>query len=284
MLKATRNTRGYVRHMTRITADSQAEKLRSHGVPNDKIYTEGNGEESLDALIRSARKGEVIAVTRMHVLAPPKGKTSDRPRVALWKALHAIEAKGAAILEVETGRSTAASNAERDEMIADAIEQITHSGRSPRKRDTPGRPPVMFSPEDIEKARIVWADRGIATWGEVRERLPNGFSTWRAYKMFGPRADKAKTPRKEPKWVYFARAGRSSRVKIGTTSSVASRMNGLSHPLIGKLRVLGVVPGGYEVERRMHQRFAEYHVKGEWFTLSGELAEFVARLRKSKKS
>ncbi len=282
MTKVVHRLRGYVRPLPRVSEASQRALLHERGVAADKIYTEGHQEETLDALIRSLRAGEVVAVTRVHILAAPKERHDDRPRRALWTAVHAIEAKGAAILEVESRRSTASSARERDEMIADAIEQITHSGRSPRKRDTPGRPPMMFSPEDIEAARRVWADRKIATWGEVREQLPKGFSTWRAYKMFGPRVDKAKTPKKEPKWVYFARAGRGNRVKIGTTSSVTSRMKALSHPLVGKLRVIGVVPGGYEVEARMHQRFAEYRIKGEWFRLEDELAEFVAGLRKSK--
>jgi len=281
MAKVTHKLRGYVRPLPRITEASQRAILLDHGVPGDKIYTEGHQDETLDALIRSLRAGEAVAVTRAHILAAPKERHDDRPRRALWAAVHAIEAKGAFIVEVESGRSTANAR-ERDELIADAIEQITHSGRSPRKRDTPGRPPMMFSPEDIEIARRVWADRKVATWGEVREQLPKGFSTWRAYKMFGPRVDKAKAPKKEPKWVYFARAGRGNRVKIGTTSSVTSRMRALSHPLVGKLRVIGVVPGGYEVEARMHQRFAEYRIKGEWFRLEDELAEFVAGLRKSK--
>jgi hypothetical protein len=267
--------------MSRITAASQTALLREYGIPHDKIYTEGQQGETLEALIRSLRKCEAVAVTRAHILAPPKARTADRPRRALWDAVHAIEAKGAVIVEVESGRTTA-NMVERDAMIADAIEQITHSGRTPRKRDVPGRPPTIFTPETIEAARIVWENRKIATWGEVKEKLPKGFSTWRAYKMFGPRIGKPEKLKAKKMWVYFARAGRTSRVKIGTTSNIAGRMNGLAHPLIGKLRILGLVPGGYEVESRMHQRFEAYHVKGEWFTLAGELADFVAGLQKSK--
>lgn len=278
----TIHMRGYVRPMPRITEAGQLSALAEHGLSRDRVYVEGAGAEGLDGMIRSLRHGEVVAVTRVHILAAPKIKTSDRPRRALWDAVHAIEAKGASILEIETGRRST-DPSDRDAMIADAIEQITHSGRAPRKRDTPGRPPAAFTPEQIEAARAVWESRSIKTWDEVRAKLPKGFSAHRAYKMFGRRTERPTRDRTKQMWVYFAQAGRGPRIKIGTTSNLSGRLKGLKHPLIGKLRVLGVVPGGYEVESRMHQRFAAYRIKGEWFNMAGELEEFVDRLRKSKR-
>jgi len=183
--------RGYVRHLLRIPASGQRAKLIEYGIPADKIYTEGEHGESLDALVRALRKGEAVGVVRVHLLAAPKSKTSDTPRRALWAAIHAIEGKGATIVEVESNRHTA-NVRERDAMIADAIEQITHSGRTPRKQDVPGRPRLKFTDEETETARRLWFDLRYKTNAEafaaIRKKVPRWTLT-RCYDKsngFGP--------------------------------------------------------------------------------------------------
>lgn len=162
--------RGYVRHLLRIPAAGQRAKLIEYGIPPDKIYSEGEHGESLDALVRALRKGEAVGVVRVHLLAAPKSKTSDTPRRALWSAVHAIEGKGATIVEIESNRHTA-NVRERDAMIADAIEQITHSGRTPRKQDVPGRPRIVFTADEIETARRIWYDLRYRTNNEALEAI-----------------------------------------------------------------------------------------------------------------
>lgn len=169
--------------MPRLSASGQTAALIAHGVDPAKIYTEGT--EGLDALTRALRKGETVAVTRLHILAPPKLRTNDRPRRDLWAAIQAIEAKGCCIFEVDSGRSTAAKS-ERDDMIADAIEALTHAGRSPRKRDGAGRPPMQFTPEQIEQARVAWFSRQHQTNALAIVASPKGWTMWRSHKTFGP--------------------------------------------------------------------------------------------------
>jgi len=183
--------RGYIRHLLRIPASGQRAKLIAYGVLTDKIYEEGKDGESLDALVRALRKGEAVAVIRLHLLAAPKTRTSDTPRRALWSAVHAIEAKGAAVLEVDSGRYTG-NPGERDAMIADAIEQITHSGRTPRKQDVPGRPRMKFTEEEIETARRLWFDLRYKTNAQALTAICKTIPRWtlaRCYdrsKGFGP--------------------------------------------------------------------------------------------------
>jgi hypothetical protein len=177
---------GYVRPLSRFSAAGQIAGLAEHGVPRERVYVEGDGPETLDALIRSLRRGEAVAVVRLHVLAPPKLRTADRPRLALWAAIRAIEARGAHIIEVDSGRSTA-TKAERDDMIADAIEALTHAGRAPRSRDQSGRPPKTFPPEVVERARAVWFDLvRHRTNADAVQAGPQGWAMTRYYRTFGP--------------------------------------------------------------------------------------------------
>lgn len=185
VISTTKHIRGYVRPLPRLTVAGQADVLMRHGVTEAKIYTEGKDGETFDALVRSLRKGESVAVMRLHVFAPPKLRTADRPRRALWDAIKRIEAKGATVFEVETGRCTA-TKADRDDMIADAIEHLTHSGRSPRRRDGAGRPPKMFTDAQIEQARRAWFDLRHRTNKAAIAASPKGWAMTRSYKTFGP--------------------------------------------------------------------------------------------------
>lgn len=116
----------------------------------------------------------------------------------------------------------------------------------------------------------------------LRERqlspLGSAATLFRVFGGRGLRKD-AKKPDRES-WVYFIRLGTSKKVKIGKSFRVDRRMSSLKHPLLGKLTLLAKVPGGHHEEKAFHKRFAQYRINGEWFKLEGELAEFVAGLRK----
>lgn len=72
--------------------------------------------------------------------------------------------------------------------------------------------------------------------------------------------------------VYFLRIG--DRVKIGTSTNLAVRVNSLSVSLTD---VTHVVPGGVETERALHARWEKYrvHENREWFHVRGSLAAFL---------
>ncbi len=70
--------------------------------------------------------------------------------------------------------------------------------------------------------------------------------------------------------VYFIR--HSDTVKIGTTTCLMNRLGNLSLPLRA---VIMVTPGGRDVEDAYHVRFSAQLIYGEWFSFSGELAEFL---------
>ena len=83
--------------------------------------------------------------------------------------------------------------------------------------------------------------------------------------------------------VYFiaedARAGGDCGfVKIGWCIDVTKRLEQVQLGNPRKVKLLGCVDGGREMEPHFHTRFAAYRARGEWFRLCGELAEFVRGL------
>ncbi len=78
--------------------------------------------------------------------------------------------------------------------------------------------------------------------------------------------------------VYFIQSGKGGPIKIGTTAySVASRMARLQTGSFDTLRLLGTIPGYFDVERQLHERFARVRMRtrGEWFRPCQELLEFI---------
>jgi hypothetical protein len=76
--------------------------------------------------------------------------------------------------------------------------------------------------------------------------------------------------------VYFIRLG--AYMKIGTSVDVRARIGALS---LADGNLLAVVPGSYDVEREMHQRFARLRSFKEWFYFQDELKTYVAGLQRS---
>lgn len=65
--------------------------------------------------------------------------------------------------------------------------------------------------------------------------------------------------------VYVVQAGEGGPVKIGFTNKPRRRIAELQTGLPQRLRVLHLFDGSEEDERRLHRRFAEHRVSGEWF-------------------
>jgi hypothetical protein len=72
-------------------------------------------------------------------------------------------------------------------------------------------------------------------------------------------------PRGGTAWevVYFVRAGDA--IKIGRTANLAARLRALATASAVPLELLAAVPGGREVEARLHRQWRHLHLRGEWF-------------------
>lgn len=76
--------------------------------------------------------------------------------------------------------------------------------------------------------------------------------------------------------VYFVRSG--SRVKIGITAHLQSRLKALRTASADQLEVIATRPGFLADEQALHERFAKHRLSGEWFTWCDEIATYVATL------
>jgi len=76
-------------------------------------------------------------------------------------------------------------------------------------------------------------------------------------------------------YVYFIEATGLNRVKIGYATNPTKRIKDLDTGSAVNLELLGVVPGSLAKERQLHQKFAQYRIKGEWFNYSDEIKDYV---------
>lgn len=75
--------------------------------------------------------------------------------------------------------------------------------------------------------------------------------------------------------VYFIECVETGFVKIGKAACAADRLSSLQTGSASELRLLGTVPGGLEVERGLHRRFAGQRIRGEWFRRDDLLSEII---------
>lgn len=109
-------------------------------------------------------------------------------------------------------------------------------------------------------------------FAEAYEAASLGIVRERAKPTRGQVKGKYGSPGK-PGFVYFIRNGSS--VKIGFTTSIRSRVKNIQTACADPLEVLMVMPGTDETEKFFHTMFRDYRIGGEWFSLTGLIAEFV---------
>jgi hypothetical protein len=71
--------------------------------------------------------------------------------------------------------------------------------------------------------------------------------------------------------VYFIRAGEDGPVKIGTTDSPVDRLKLLQAGNHLPLRIIRTMEGSRRVEAALHRKFAEHHIRAEWFNFHADM-------------
>ncbi len=77
--------------------------------------------------------------------------------------------------------------------------------------------------------------------------------------------------------IYFLEADTTpALIKIGyTAKGVQERLSELQIGSPVEIRILGIMEGGCSEEQELHQRFAAYRVRGEWFRSHHDLDFFI---------
>lgn len=76
-------------------------------------------------------------------------------------------------------------------------------------------------------------------------------------------------------WVYFAQDG--AQVKIGCSANPWARVNAL-RAAKRTIRLLAKERGDFKHEKALHDRFSALQIQGEWYSLEGALADYIAAL------
>lgn len=77
--------------------------------------------------------------------------------------------------------------------------------------------------------------------------------------------------------IYFIRDESNNRVKVGYAVDVHKRMNTLRTGSSTYLELLGQMEGDRATESELHRLLAPTRVSGEWFSMSGLMAEMIVR-------
>lgn len=78
-------------------------------------------------------------------------------------------------------------------------------------------------------------------------------------------------------FVYFIQAcPPDGDIKIGTSRNPETRLLSIQTHCPNDVKILGVIPGGIGEEHRLHEKFKSTRKRGEWFSMSPELMEFIA--------
>ncbi|WP_377297765.1 GIY-YIG nuclease family protein [Rhizobium sp. SGZ-381] len=76
--------------------------------------------------------------------------------------------------------------------------------------------------------------------------------------------------------VYFVRALKAKRIKIGFAASPLARMLSLFTGSPETYQLAAVIPGDRKIEAYMHDWFKGSRAKGEWFDESSILLDFIS--------
>lgn len=180
---------GYIREHPAHRLQEQKRLMDEHGI--SRVYS----DLALCIRQRRAGHGDVVAVKRLMLLADPKHKRArGGMRQSMRSAVAAIEAAGATILEIDTGRRRD-DPAVREEMMLDAIDQLS---RTRYGSDKIGRPRRVWSEDQLTIMKLYWFDHRIATNQEAGDAIRAAgvkASNSQIFKAIGPSKRVAGNPR-----------------------------------------------------------------------------------------
>ncbi len=127
------DVRGYI---NTFLPGAPSEAVQRAGMTGE-VYVENRTGKIAEKFLRSIRRGTMVELWELFILAPNSRRSDVRRRV-LADRTDTVFAKGGTIRETSTGKSAKRASTR---MSMHAYEQLAYSGRA-RKRDAEGRPQV----------------------------------------------------------------------------------------------------------------------------------------------
>lgn len=181
---------GVTRQHRWISADKQAERLKPRC---PKVVSLAGGSSRVierEDLERLARPGTVIEFVHAFLLADPKRKRVRGGMKADFRAaLERLEKRGAVVVDVD---GQICSRKHRRALLALADSDIGRSNQGLKSATngtrSKGRPKHTPTAEELKDAKAAWRNvKDYPTWDDVKPALPEGFTVYRAHKLWGPR-------------------------------------------------------------------------------------------------
>ena len=129
--------------------------------------------------------------------------------------------------------------------------------------------PELSAPLCMDHAKKITVQVMLLNNTTVTQATPN-FGRTNARKIAEPYAPGG---RSRDGLVYFIRFG--DRIKIGFTTSLKNRMKGLPYD-----EILALIPGTVSDEKKLHKKFDDIRITGEWFDHDHRLTDFIKTLPK----
>lgn len=82
--------------------------------------------------------------------------------------------------------------------------------------------------------------------------------------------------------IYFISAPECARIKIGYSSSVATRFRALQSASPVELTLLAAADATANIEKAVHHKFIAYRAKDEWFRSHKALLDFIDKIAAGK--
>lgn len=76
-------------------------------------------------------------------------------------------------------------------------------------------------------------------------------------------------------YIYFVQS-EDGFIKIGCSQNVKSRFRTIQGDNHMKIKLIGKMKGGYDLEAKLHRKFKKFRKRGEWFHPAPELIGYIA--------
>ena len=85
-------------------------------------------------------------------------------------------------------------------------------------------------------------------------------------------------PKRTVKTYVYLMANQAGEVKIGLSTNPERRLRTLSTANAHPLRLLHFVVGGRSLERALHSKFKQYHIRNEWYSSCSDIEDEFVKL------